>query len=331
MTARRAGLILVAAMLLVLVAGAWVGSPYDSVDPAALRLIPPATQIEALELQNGRLAPIAGRDLSAPGELRHELELHPDAVRYRRGPRLVDLKREQVVFDGATPRRRTLTFPLGTDTLGRDLLARLVVGARASLTIGLLGIAGAALFAAIAGLLSVVGGPRLRGLLIWLETLLLGLPLLLIALALAALLRPSLLGLASILALTGWAGMSRLVRAELTALTRSDLWLAAQASGETVWRRAWRHLLPHARSVLLVAAALRLGPFLLMEAALSFLGFGVAPPHPSWGNILADGRQVLFEAWWVATIPGMLLGITVVAATSLADRLRSGMEPGRSP
>ncbi len=303
----------------------------QGLDPPALSLLPPLSRVPALIAVDGSRLPIAGSDASQPGVVLNDVEIGAESVSYRRGPRRVTVARKSLRSgpDGL-PTYDHLYFWLGTDIQGRDLSARLVYGARTSLAIAALGILGAALLAAVAGLVGAVA-PR------WVSLstrrsgdALLALPMLLVALALSSVLRPGPLGIAAILAVTGWPAMARLVRAEVVSITTSDLWSAALASGASRTRAAWRHLLPHALGVLLVAAGMRLGGFLLLESSLSFIGFGVAPPEPSWGNILSDGRGVLFRAWWVATFPGLLIGLAVLAANAVADRLRGELDPAGS-
>ncbi|MBP7148427.1 MAG: ABC transporter permease, partial [Acidobacteria bacterium] len=187
------------------------------------------------------------------------------------------------------------------------------------------GVLGAALIGALAGLATALGGRVVAGLVRRLEDAFLAIPRVLLVMALAAVVQPTAAGLAVLLAATGWPALGRLVRGDLRGLAASEISAAARAAGATRWRLAWRHLLPHAAVTLLVAAGLRVGPFVLLEASLSFLGFGVPPPHPSWGNILAEGRDVLFEAWWVTALPGALLAATVLLANAAADRFRQAI------
>ncbi len=300
-------------------------------DPAALTLLPPLSRVPAFVAVDGTLLPIAGSDPSRPGVVLHDQEVGTDSVSYRRGPRRVTIARDQLQLgsDGL-PRHEQLFFWLGTDVQGRGLLRRMIYGARTSLLVATSGILGAALLAVIAGLVGAVA-PR------WISLTarrcgdaMLAVPLLLVALALSSVLRPGPAGIAAILAATGWPAMARLIRAEIVSITTSDLWTAALASGASRVRAAWHHLLPHALGVLIVAVGMRLGGFLLLESSLSFIGFGVAPPEPSWGNILADGRGVLFRAWWVATFPGLSIGLAVLAANAVADRLRGELNPSGS-
>lgn len=309
MTRRRAvaGAVLVTAALAL--AGA-LAARRVPLDPVVLNLLPPGSTVPVLVGLDGELTP-------APG-----WRVQGDAVVFRRGSReaarpLASLARES---DGA-PRVRSVFFPLGTDRLGRDVAARLARGALVSLGIALAGVVGAgALALAVAGL-SVFGGRLTDAALSAAGDALLAVPRVLLVMVLAALVRPSPAGVALLLALTGWPGIARLLRAEARVLRGSDVLLAARGAGASGARIVALHLLPLLAGTLAVALALRFGSFLLLEASLSFLGFGVPPPLPSWGGMLADGREVLFEAWWVAALPGAALAAAILAANAAVDRL----------
>ncbi len=294
--------------------------PLSSADPVVLRLLPPGSGRAALVTTDGRLLPVSPGPGGRPG-----YRVAGDRVVYRRGTREreVPLARLRRGPDGA-PAVRHLVFPLGTDRLGRDLLSRLLAGARVSLGIGLGGVLGALLAGALLGAAAARGGGLLDGAVGRVGDLLLSLPFVVVGMVIAALWRPGPAGIALLLALCGWPPFARLARAELRALAASDAVLAARAAGAGPGRLLLVHLLPRAALALGIAAALRVGPFVLLEAALSFLGVGVAPPTPSWGNILADGREVLADAWWVTVFPGLLLVLVVFAANVAADALDKG-------
>ncbi len=295
------------------------GTVRGALDPVALTLLPPLARVPALVGRDGALHPVAGRE---DGRLVRDWAVAGDAVTFRRGPRTetVPLAALQHAPDGA-PRVRGLFFALGTDRFGRDLATRLAQGALVSLGLALAATLGAAALALAAALAAAFGGRAADALLGAVGDLFLSVPRVLLVMTLAALVRPGPAGVALLLAATGWAGMARLLRAEARVLRTSDVVAAARATGATPLRVLGAHVLPHLGGTLAVAVALRFGSFLLLEASLSFLGFGIAPPLPSLGGILAEGRDVLFEAWWVAALPGVLLVLTVLGANRLADRV----------
>ncbi len=323
-----------AAMLVLGVAGPWLAprDPLRSLDPAALRLLPPGTRVPALFRSDGTPLPVAGRDPERPDALVTEWRLEAGSVTYRRGPRWKTVALTELELDDeGRPREARLTFPLGTDRLGRDLLSRLLAGARLSLGIGVLGVVGATLLGGLIGLGAGLGGRFTDALLGRIGDSVLSVPRVVLVMALAVLIRPGPWVLALLLAVTGWPSLARLVRADVLTLSGSEMVAAARAAGAEHWRIALCHVLPHALATLLVAAGLRVGPFILLEGSLSFLGFGVPPPHPSWGNILGEGRDVLVDAWWITALPGLLLGATVIVVNAAADGLRDLMEPRRDP
>jgi peptide/nickel transport system permease protein len=309
-------------VLVLAVAGPWLTprTAVQSLDPILLELLPPGARVAALVTRDGDPIPL-------PAAGRYRIEGDELVFSRGSGERRVPLADLEALPSGA-PRETTLWFPLGTDRFGRDLLARLARGARVSLSVGLTGVIGAAAIAMIVALASVLGGAGVDLLLGRLTDALLALPTVVLVMAFAAVLQGGVGTLALLLALTGWAPLARMVRGELRLAEASDAHLAARAAGAGPLRRAGRYLLPPALTTLVVAAGLRIGPFLVLEAALSYLGFGVPAPTPSWGGMLADGQQVLMEAWWVAVVPGSLLVATVLLLNAAADALRKTWEPG---
>ncbi len=210
----------------------------------------------------------------------------------------------------------------GTDAFGRDVLARLLVAGRLSL---LVGVAGAVLSGAVGALLGALAGwrPGLvdRAITAAADTLQ-AIPRLVLLLACAALWRPGIPTLVTVLALTGWMGVARLVRAEVQGLVERDFVAAARVLGASQCRLLVRHVLPNAIAPALVATTLGVGNAILLESGLSFLGLGVQPPAPSWGNMIAAGREHLVSAPWIALAPGLAVVITVTAATLIGDWLQ---------
>jgi peptide/nickel transport system permease protein len=210
---------------------------------------------------------------------------------------------------------------LGTDAFGRDVLARVLQAGRLSLFIGL---AGAALSGGLGALLGALAG-WMPG---WVDRVITALadtlqaiPRLVLLLACAALWSPGIPTVLTVLGLTGWMGVARLVRAEVTGLRTRDFVAAATSLGASRWRTLWRHVLPNAIAPALVATTLGIGNAIMLESGLSFLGLGVQPPAPSWGNMIAGGREHLVTAPWIALAPGLAVVLTVTAATLVGDWL----------
>ena len=225
----------------------------------------------------------------------------------------------------------------GTDRFGRDVLLRMLVAARLSLLVGLLG---ALSSAAIGSAVGAIAGWR-RGatdtLLMAVADAGLAIPRLILLLACAALWQPGAITTVVVLAATGWMGVARLLRAEVIGIAQRPFAEAARALGARPSRVLWRHVVPQAAGAVLVATSLGVGNAILLESGLSFLGLGVQPPAPSWGNMIAGGRDLLLSAPWVAIAPGLLLIVTVTCCTLLGDaveaRLRGaaiGPAPSRS-
>jgi peptide/nickel transport system permease protein len=213
--------------------------------------------------------------------------------------------------------------PLGTDPYGRDVLSRMMFGTRVTLSIAFLAMLLSSVVGTAYGLTAALGGRVVDALLMRGVDAFLSIPRILMLLGVVALWDTlSVAALIVVIGLSGWFHSARLVRAQVLAMRERDFVAAARGLGARAGGIAVRHILPHVASPVLVAATFGVGAALVIEAGLSFLGFGVAEPQASWGSILRDGRDYLVGAWWLTVIPGVALIITVLAVNVVADRLR---------
>ncbi|HEY3279388.1 MAG TPA: ABC transporter permease [Gemmatimonadales bacterium] len=217
--------------------------------------------------------------------------------------------------------------PLGTDRFGRDVWTRLVYGARVSVGVGMLAVFISITLGVVVGALAGYARGPLALALLGITDFALAVPRVVLLLLLAALWRPSTALVVVVLGLTGWMSVARLVHGEVRALAARPFVEGAVALGARRLRVLARHILPNALTPVIVAAALGIGNAIMLEAGLSYLGLGVQPPTPSWGNMIASGRDVLVNAPWVATAPGVALVLVVVACTLLGDAVRDWSAP----
>lgn len=212
--------------------------------------------------------------------------------------------------------------PLGTDALGRDVFTRMMLAGRLSLLVGVLGSLIAAVIGVAVGAAAGWWSGPLDRLTMGLADTLLAVPRLVLLLVAASLWRPSAGTVIAVLVATGWMSVARLVRADVLGARVAPYADAARALGARHTRVLWRHVLPNALGPAIVATTLGVGNAILLESGLSFLGLGIQPPRPSWGNMIASGRELIVIAPWVAVAPGLALVATVLACTLLGDALR---------
>ena len=218
-------------------------------------------------------------------------------------------------------------FLLGTDSQGRDVLSRVLYGARLSLSVGLISQSVSVTLGLALGLLAGYYGRWVDAVVMRLADVTLAFPTLLLLIAVAAAVKPSLPVVFVVIGVVGWAGMARLVRSQVLVLRRSEYVLAARALGATDRRVLLRHLVPNVRTQVIIAATLGIAGSIMAEAALSFVGLGAQPPTPSWGAMVADGRDLLRVAPWVSFAPGIAIGLAVLGFNLVGDALREAYDP----
>lgn len=216
---------------------------------------------------------------------------------------------------------------LGTDPLGRDLASRIVWGARVSMLVGFAAVFVSGTIGVVLGLVAGYRGGWWSAVIMRVADVQLAIPFVVFALALVAAVGQSLTNLIIVLGLTGWVLYARVVRVETLSLREREFVLAARAVGVRGADIARRHILPNAMSSIIVLISIQMARMMLFEASLSFLGLGVPPPTPTWGGMIADGRGYLAVAWWVSTVPGLALFVTVLGITLLGDRIRDILDP----
>ncbi|HET6365792.1 MAG TPA: ABC transporter permease [Pseudomonadales bacterium] len=217
--------------------------------------------------------------------------------------------------------------PLGTDHLGRDILSRILHGGRISLGVGLSAVTLSGLIGVTLGLLAGFHGGRTDAFIMRVVDVFLAIPYILLAMGVVFALGPSLLNVILVMAVTRWVQFARIVRADVLSIREREFVSGARARGNRSLRLLLRHVLPNALTPIIVVATLELAFMIIYESALSFLGLGVQPPTPTWGWMLADGRNYVATAWWLATFPGLAIMLTVLAVNLLGDWLRDTLDP----
>ncbi len=219
------------------------------------------------------------------------------------------------------------SYVLGSDSLGRDVLSRVLHGGRISLLVGVAAVIVSGALGVTLGLVSGYFRGHVDTVIMRIADIQLAIPVLILALTIMAIFGPSLRNVVIVLGVTGWVPFARIVRGEVLSVRENEYVLAATALGAGHLRMMVAHILPNVMASVIVMASTRLGGVIIIEASLSFLGLGIQPPTPTWGNLIADGRDLLYTAWWVSTFPGVMLSLAVIGINIIGDWLRDTLDP----
>ena len=220
-----------------------------------------------------------------------------------------------------------LTHPLGTDKVGRDILSRIIYGARVSLAVSIVAILVSGVVGTALGLMAGYFGGRIDALIMRLVDISLGLPVILLALVFVAAVGASFGTVVGVTAVLLWARYARQVRGETLSIRERDFVARARVAGASHFRIMLRYIFPNVVNTLTVLATLQIGAVILLESALSFLGAGIPRPTPTWGSMISDGRDLIVVAWWIAMFPGLAIMLTVLSLNLLGDWLRDHLDP----
>jgi peptide/nickel transport system permease protein len=221
----------------------------------------------------------------------------------------------------------SIEYPLGTDKVGRDVLSRIIYGARVSLRVSLEAIIVSGVIGTTLGLLAGYFGGKVDALIMRLVDISLGLPIILVALVFVAARGPSFTTVVAVITVLLWARYARQVRGETLSIKERDFVARARVAGASHFRIMFRYLLPNVVNSLIVLATLQVGFVILLESSLSFLGAGIPRPTPAWGLMVADGRELIVTAWWISMFPGIAIMLTVLSLNLLGDWLRDHLDP----
>ena len=335
-------------------------SPYDQQDFLVTAYQPPFARLNALVLKqpktliiplqtgNGRTVQLANSLISdfqklktrnEPNSVRfvNEYRIDGENVIYRQGIRTKTIAMNELAGSGkkgaeAVSNQQpdfvvTRTFVFGTDQYGRDILSRVIYGSKISLSIGFLVVLISVTLGTIIGVSSGYFGGWIDAVMMRIVDILIAFPALFLILIIIATFGNSIYLIVITLSFTGWMGVARIVRSQVLSLKEQEFILAAKSLGLSHMRIIFRHLAPNTLTPVIIAATLRIGSIILTEAGLSFLGLGVQPPTPSWGNIINEGRDSLLNYWWISTFPGIAILTTVVCFNLIGDGVSDALDP----
>jgi peptide/nickel transport system permease protein len=325
-------------------------SPYDQQDFLVTAYQPPLTQLDALILKQPKnlIIPLqkgSGTTIDLTNTLISDFQLlktrnEPNAIRfvneyriagntviYRQGIRTKRIALSELAGSENQKIAVKRTFILGTDQYGRDILSRVIYGSKISLSIGFLVVLISVTLGTVIGVTSGYFGGWIDALMMRIVDVLIAFPALFLILIIIATFGNSIYLIVFTLSFTGWMGVARIVRSQVLSLKEQEFILAAKSLGLSSTRIIFRHLAPNTLTPVIIAATLRIGSIILTEAGLSFLGLGVQPPTPSWGNIINEGRDSLLNYWWISTFPGIAILTTVVCFNLIGDGVRDALDP----
>jgi peptide/nickel transport system permease protein len=283
--------------------------------------LPPRTEVAAARVPRGRKLPVISLGIIGLFVLMAILapllglaDPHDQSLRNRFTP-------------PAWEERGSWHYPLGTDRLGRDMLSRIIWGARVSLAAGVITVLLASAFGAAVGLVAGYYGGRVDASLMRVTDATLSFPVILLALILAVTVGPSFTNVVVAIAVILWARYARVIRGQVLTVMQLDFIAQARIAGAGAWRIITRHLFPNTLNTLVVLVTLQIGYVIIVEASLSFLGAGIPPPTPAWGSMIAEGREFVTSAWWVSMFPGLAILLVVLSFNLIGDWLRDTLDP----
>ena len=235
--------------------------------------------------------------------------------------------KDQNLLDARTPPFQTLNYPLGTDFVGKDILSRLIYGARTSAFISMFALGAGVVVGTVLGLISGYAGRWVDTIIMRIADATMGFPSILLAMIIVAILGTGLMPIVVAVAVSTWPRIARMIRGEVLSVKDADFVILARIAGVSPAVIIWRHVFPNVLNTLMVITSLSVAGVILTEASLSFLGLGLPPGDPAWGIMVAEGRQSLIRMWWISLFPGLVITIVVMAFNFFGDWLRDTLDP----